>query len=111
MRQLVFFDLPTQSPQEQKEYRKFRQFLLNEGFLMLQYSVYSKLTLNDTQAQTVLRRIEKHRPSKGAVVVLKVTEKQFAGMYYIVGQKDNSVANRDERVVFLGEQVVDDDKN
>lgn len=109
MRQIVLFDLPTEKPQDKKAYRQFRKFLLNEGFLMLQYSVYSKMTLNDTQAKTILRRIEKNRPPKGMVIVLKVTEKQFASMNYIVGDKDTSVANSDQRIVFFGEGMVDDD--
>jgi CRISPR-associated protein Cas2 len=104
MRQLVFFDLPTTSPQERKDYRKFRKFLIDEGFLMLQFSVYSKLTLNDTQANTVIRRIEKNKPKNGSVVVLKVTEKQFANMYYVIGTKDQTLANSDARIVFLGKK-------
>ncbi|MEG1220694.1 MAG: CRISPR-associated endonuclease Cas2 [Anaerovoracaceae bacterium] len=104
MRQLVLFDLPSESPEDKKEYRKFRKFLLNEGFLMLQYSIYTKLALNDTQAQTILRRIEKNRPKNGSVIVLKVTEKQFASMNYIVGKKDESIANSDSRIVFLGKR-------
>ncbi|SJZ53030.1 CRISPR-associated protein Cas2 [Pilibacter termitis] len=109
MRQLLFFDLPTETPQEKKEYRKFRKFLLNEGFLMLQFSVYSKLSLNDTQAKTILRKIEKNRPSRGSVVVLKVTEKQFANMTFVLGERETSFANSDERVIFLGERMAEDD--
>lgn len=33
-------------------------------------------------------RLRKHRPSKGLVQVLKVTEKQFATMEYITGNRD-----------------------
>lgn len=111
MRQLLFFDLPMETPQEKKDYRKFRKFLLSEGFIMLQFSVYSKLTLNDTQAKTVLRRLEQHKPKKGNLVVLKVTEKQFAQMTYLLGDKDISVANSDQRVVFLGKALLEDDSN
>lgn len=102
MRQILFFDLPTETPQEKKAYRKFRKFLIDEGFLMLQYSVYSKLTLNDTQAKTVLRKVEKNVPERGSIMMLKVTEKQFANMKYLIGKKDMSFANSDERILFLG---------
>lgn len=111
MRQLLFFDLPMETPQEKKSYRKFRKFLLSEGFIMLQYSVYSKLTLNDTQAKTVLRRVEQNKPKNGNVVVLKVTEKQFAQMNYLLGEKNPSVANSDQRVVFLGKALIEDGSN
>lgn len=102
MRQIVFFDLPTNTALEKKDYRNFRKFLLNEGFIMLQYSVYSKLTLNDTQAKTVLRRLEKNKPKNGNIFVLKVTEKQFSQMNYLLGESDQSISNSDSRVIFLG---------
>lgn len=43
---LLMFDLPTETAEDRKNYRRFRKFLLSEGFLMHQYSVYSKLLLN-----------------------------------------------------------------
>ena len=46
MRVMVFFDLPVESTPQRKEYSKFRKFLLKEGFIMMQKSVYSKVTLN-----------------------------------------------------------------
>jgi CRISPR-associated protein Cas2 len=45
MRMLLMFDLPTDTQEDKKAYRKFRKFLLSEGFIMHQYSVYSKLYL------------------------------------------------------------------
>lgn len=104
MRQIVFFDLPTESPKQRKAYRDFRKFLINEGFLMLQYSVYSKIVLNGTQSTTVRRRIEFNKPDEGSVVILKVTEKQFAGMEYVLGEKNTSAANSNSRFIILGEE-------
>lgn len=104
MRQLLFFDLPVETSEERKAYRKFRNFLISDGWLMLQYSVYSKLTLNDTQASSVKNRVLKNKPKVGNVVLLKVTERQFASMDYILGEVSQSVANSDARVIFLGEE-------
>ena len=53
MRVIVFFDLPTISVEDRKEYTKFRKFLIKNGFLMIQESVYTKLTLNKTVADAV----------------------------------------------------------
>ena len=47
MRILVFFDLPTETSKDRKIYSKFRKFLIKEGFIMMQESVYSKLALNN----------------------------------------------------------------
>ena len=40
MRVIVFFDLPTQTLEDKREYRKFRKFLIKKGVLMIQESVY-----------------------------------------------------------------------
>jgi CRISPR-associated protein Cas2 len=45
MRVLVFFDLPVVTGEQRRAYVKFRKFLVKNGFLMLQESVYCKLAL------------------------------------------------------------------
>lgn len=54
MRVMVFFDLPTETPADRREYGRFRRFLVKSGFLMLQESVYCKLALME-QWRTVYR--------------------------------------------------------
>ena len=88
MRLMVFFDLPVETAMQRKEYRLFRKFLIKDGYLMLQESVYAKLVVNDGAAGAAVMRLRKHRPPEGLVQVLKVTEKQFATMDYIVGNRD-----------------------
>jgi len=97
------FDMPTLSPDDRKDYRVFRKFLIKEGFLMHQYSVYTKLLLNDTGAQAMIKRIKTSAPKKGMITLLKVTEKQYARMIYVSGKKDMSLANTDSRIIYLGE--------
>ena len=53
MRTFVMFDLPVLTAADRREYRRFRKFLVKTGFVMLQESVYSKLSLNATAAGTV----------------------------------------------------------
>ena len=103
MRLLLMFDMPTLSPNDKKDYRVFRKFLIKEGFLMHQFSVYTKLLLNDTQTQAMIKRIKTNAPKKGMITLLKVTEKQYARMIYISGKKDMSIANTDRRIIYLGE--------
>ena len=43
MRMLVFFDLPTMTAEDKKNYRHFRTLLIKNGFIMLQESVYCKM--------------------------------------------------------------------
>ena len=108
MRLVVLFDLPTTTLEDKKEYRRFRKFLIDEGFIMYQYSVYSKLFLNNTSKETMVERVRRSAPKKGFVSLLSITEKQFAKMILIAGQKDCSVANSDARIVILGDD--DDDE-
>lgn len=87
MRLLVFFDLPVETATQRRNYRLFRKHLIKEGYLMLQESVYAKLVTNDGAAGAAVMRLRKHRPPEGLVQVLKVTEKQFATIDYIVGNR------------------------
>ncbi|EOA3411157.1 CRISPR-associated endonuclease Cas2 [Enterococcus faecalis] len=104
MRLLLMFDMPTDTASDRKAYRKFRKFLINEGFIMHQFSVYSKILLNDTANKAMLARLKQNNPQRGLITLLNVTEKQFSLMIYLHGEQDNRVANSDERIVFLGEE-------
>lgn len=101
MRVLVMFDLPVLTSEQKREYREFRRFLIKSGFLMLQESVYCKLVLNKTTADTVLSNIEKNKPPEGIVQVLVITEKQFSNMKLIVGNLKKDIIDTDERIVII----------
>ena len=101
MRIMVFFDLPTESLDDKRNYRKFRKFLITSGFLMMQESVYCKLALNQTVANTVSAQVRKNVPPEGNIQMLIVTERQFARMEYLVGERQDSVIENDETLVIL----------
>ncbi|MCR5117558.1 MAG: CRISPR-associated endonuclease Cas2 [Lachnospiraceae bacterium] len=101
MRIIVFFDLPITTSQNQREYRKFRKYLVKSGFLMLQESVYCKLAQNSTVADTIADNVRKNKPPDGLVQLLKITEKQYEKMDYIVGKSMSEVVDTDERLIIL----------
>lgn len=101
MRILVFFDLPVTSGQELRDYRTFRRYLIKNGFMMMQQSVYVKLALNSTAAGAVVENIRKNKPPAGLVQLLTVTEKQFSRMEFIVGSHSTEVLDSDERLVIF----------
>ncbi|WP_405319585.1 CRISPR-associated endonuclease Cas2 [Frisingicoccus sp.] len=101
MRILVMFDLPVVTAADRKEYAKFRKYLIKSGFMMMQESIYCKLSPNSTLADAAIENIRKNKPEKGLVQVLKVTEKQYAKMEYIVGEGKTEVLTSDERLVIL----------
>ena len=57
MRLMIMFDLPVETSEERKEYRKFRKNLINEGFIMIQYSVYVRVCVNKKSAEFTEKRI------------------------------------------------------
>ena len=101
MRIVVFFDLPVITASQRKTYRSFRKYLVKNRFLMMQESVYCKLAQNSSVGETIIENIRKNRPTEGLVQVLKVTEKQYGKMEYIVGESSNEVLNTDQRLVIL----------
>ncbi len=101
MRVIVFFDLPTLTEKNKKEYRDFRKYLIKSGFLMMQESVYCKLAQNSHVADTIVENIRKNKPNVGVVQSLKITEKQYANIDYIVGTKNTDILDTDERLVII----------
>lgn len=101
MRVIVFFDLPVETHFERKEYRKFRKFLINDGFAMMQESVYVKLALNSSVVNGQISRIKNNKPLCGLVEILTITEKQFSSIEYIAGSKKSSVVDSETRLVIL----------
>lgn len=101
MRIIVFFDLPTETAADRREYRTFRKLLIKNGFVMMQESVYCRMVLNGSVQKSVFDVIRKNKPKKGIVQMLTVTEKQFASMAYITGTSKTDVIDTDERLVIL----------
>ena len=101
MRAIVFFDLPNVYSIDRRNYNNFRKFLINDGYIMLQESVYSKLILNEQQGTFVINRLKKNSPKKGIIQVLIITEKQYFNMEYIIGNATTKVINNEDRLIIL----------
>ena len=101
MRVIVFFDLPTETAKDRKIYAKFRKELINEGFIMLQESIYSKLALNNSIVKSIKEKIYKNKPPKGIVQMLTITEKQYSSIEYVVGEKKDEILDNTERLIVL----------
>lgn len=95
------FDLPVETAKNKKDYASFRKFLIKNGFLMMQESIYCKLAQNATAAENIVENVRKNKPAEGLVQVLKITEKQFSKIEYIVGESQKQVLDTDERMVIL----------
>ena len=101
MRMLVFFDLPTFTTEDKRQYRQFRKLLIKNGFIMLQESVYCKMMTSPSMENLIKLLIHKNKPSQGIIQTLVVTEKQFVKMDYVVGEYTGDVIDTEERLVVL----------
>ena len=101
MRTIVFFDLPNIYAKDRRNYLKFRKFLLNEGFIMMQESVYSTIVLNSQQSELALQKLRKKSPGKSLIQVLTITEKQYSQIEYIIGDKNTKIIDSEDRLVVL----------
>lgn len=102
MRILVFFDLPVVRREDRKEYQNFRRFLLNDGYIMLQYSVYSRICNGVDGVNKHTIRLKKNLPARGSVRYLQITEKQYSEMKFLVGspKKQEKYINSGQLNVF-----------
>lgn len=101
MRTIIFFDLPNVYSIDKRNYNRFRKYLIKEGFIMLQESVYSKISLNNQQSDALIQRIKKNTPRKGVIQLLTITEKQYSNIQYILGNNENKIINNEDRLIVL----------
>lgn len=83
----VMFDLPVGTRKQSREATQFREFLLDEGFEMSQFSVYARFCNGQDSFTAHLKRIEKHLPEKGDVHVLTFTDRQYENIVRFSSQR------------------------
>ena len=93
MRILVFFDLPVKTKTERREATRFRNYLLNDGYHMIQYSVYARVCNGVDAVEKHRSRIKRNLPDNGSIRMLVITEKQYESIDILLGsltQSDDS---------------------
>lgn len=98
---VVMFDLPTATPEERKRYAAFRKALVEDGYRMLQYSVYGRHCASEENAVVHEKRVVHQLPPKGHVRILMVTEKQFARMKTFYGKKPKKTEEPPRQISFF----------
>lgn len=84
---IAMFDLPTDTPKERKAYARFRKTLIEDGFTMMQYSVYARHCASIDNAELHVRRMGDRSPAAGEVRYLTITDRQFGKIKVYVGKK------------------------
>lgn len=83
----VFFDLPVTTKKERKEAANFRKRLIDDGYVMMQYSVYIRHCASRESQEVHLKRVKSFVPVSGKVSVLSVTDKQYGDIHNFLGPK------------------------
>ena len=84
---LVFFDLPTETKKDIREYTLFRKKLIRDGFTMFQFSIYVRHCASMENAEVHRKRIKSFLPEYGKVGILCITDKQFGNIELFYGKK------------------------
>jgi CRISPR-associated protein Cas2 len=97
----VFFDLPVKTKPERRAATQFRNFLKDDGYMMLQYSVYARACRGEDAIEKHLSRVIKKLPHVGSVRTLQVTERQYGRMRLLLGQAGKSERAAPSQLVLL----------
>lgn len=101
MRLIVMYDLPVVTEKDKKIYSKFRHFLLNDGYILIQYSIYSRICKNHDDILKHINRIRQNTPDKGNIRLLQVTENQYNNMLLLSGNKlDDELITSESLIIF-----------
>ena len=98
---MVFFDLPVKSKKQRSVATKFRKFLVDDGYIMLQYSVYTRICRGQEAVIKHTGRLAKSLPQEGSVRSLQVTDAQYARMKTLVGTRRAEENLGTEQMVLL----------
>ena len=85
MRILVFFDLPVKTKAERSSAARLRNFLLNDGYHMIQYSVYARVCNGMDAVKKHRARLRANLPPNGSLRMLVITEKQYESIEIMLG--------------------------
>lgn len=86
MRVMVFFDLPVKSKLQRTAATRFRNFLLSDGYHMVQFSVYARVCAGPDAVETHRRRVLSALPPAGSVRMIVITERQYSNIEILVGK-------------------------
>jgi CRISPR-associated protein Cas2 len=97
----VFFDLPVGTKVQRRMATRFRNFLKDDGYMMLQWSVYARVCRGEEAIDKHVQRVTKNLPTKGSVRALQVTDKQYDRMRLLLGEATKNERAAPHQMVLL----------
>lgn len=98
---IVMFDLPTQTSEQRRDYTHFRNLLLDNGFIRIQYSVYTRFSPSGVLSARVVEGIKRQLPDGGEVRLLHVTDRQWASTLRFFNATEKSQELQPEQLAFF----------
>ncbi len=98
---LVLFDLPVKTRAQRKAATEFRKHLLQDGFEMMQYSVYMRPCASEENAAAHRGRVQAWLPPLGSVRILIVTDKQYGRMRCFDGKSPRPPESQPQQLEFF----------
>ena len=98
---VAMFDLPVVTKRDRKAATRFRKGLLDEGFLMLQYSIYGRPCPNEENVRVHAERVKAMLPPEGEVRLLALTEMQYSRMEIFVGREPAETEKTPDQLSFF----------
>ena len=81
------FDLPVGTKKQARDATKFREFLLDQGFEMSQFSVYARFCSGKDSFDSHLLKIVRNVPETGDIHVLTFTDRQYENFVRLSSQR------------------------
>ena len=97
----VFFDLPVGTKAERGTATRFRNFLLKDGYMMVQFSVYARICNGQDRVDKHMKKLQATIPNKGSVRVIQITDKQYERMKILVGTRKNNEKTKTEQLILF----------
>jgi CRISPR-associated protein Cas2 len=82
---IVAFDLPVLTKEQRKTATNFRGFLIDDGYQMIQFSVYARACVSFARQETHIERVKRNLPPEGSVRAIFVTRAQWERSFIIHG--------------------------
>jgi CRISPR-associated protein Cas2 len=98
---LIFFDLPVGTKTQRRDASRFRNFLKDDGYMMLQYSVYARVCRGEEAVSKHLERVTTKLPRTGSVRALQVTDRQYGRMRLLLGTASPNEKTAPKQLVLL----------
>jgi CRISPR-associated protein Cas2 len=97
---LVMFDLPVVEKSDRRAATNFRNFLLDQGFAMAQFSVYYRIVSGKDKGHTLENKIRENLPEFGSVQIVSITDKQYENIKVFNGKHREKSKKREQLLLF-----------